>query len=110
MEIGSVKMTSTSALDRVAEAAFGSAARKTNDTAPSGPGDFANLVEQSLAQVNATQTKAEALTHQYQLGQNDVSLEDAMISMQKANISFQTTVQVRNKLVTAYNDIMNMQL
>ena len=39
-----------------------------------------------------------------------VSVEDAMISMQKANISFQTTLQVRNKLVSAYNDIMNMQL
>ena len=39
-----------------------------------------------------------------------VLFEDAMISMQKANISFQTTVQVRNKLVAAYNDIMNMPL
>ncbi len=110
MEIGSVKMVSTAALDRVAEAAFGATGRKTNDTTSAGSGDFANLVQQSLASVNATQTKAEALTHQYQLGQNDVSLEDAMVSMQKANISFQTTVQVRNKLVTAYNDIMNMQL
>ena len=54
--------------------------------------------------------KAESMAHQYQLGQNEVSLEDAMISMQKANISFQTTVQVRNKLVAAYNDIMNMPL
>lgn len=109
MEIGSVKMASTSALDRVADAAFGSAARKSGGASTTG-GDFASLVQQSLGRVDAAQTKAEAMTHQYQLGQNDVSLEDAMISMQKANISFQTTVQVRNKLVTAYNDIMNMQL
>ena len=37
-----------------------------------------------------------------------VSLNDVMIEMQKANISFQTGVQVRNRLVTAYQDIMNM--
>lgn len=108
MEIGSVKMPSTSALDKIADAAFGSTSRKTQGA--SSGSDFASLVAQSLSQVNATQGQAETMTHQYQLGQNDVSLEDAMISMQKANISFQTTVQVRNKLVTAYNDIMNMQL
>jgi flagellar hook-basal body complex protein FliE len=39
-----------------------------------------------------------------------VSLSDTMIAMQKANIEFQTTVQVRNKMVAAYNDIMNMQV
>ena len=110
MEIGSVKMPSTSALDRLAETAFGSGTRKTGGSDAAGSGDFASLVQQSLGQVNATQTQAQTATHQYQLGQNDVSLEDAMISMQKANISFQTTVQVRNKLVTAYNDIINMQL
>ncbi len=73
-------------------------------------GDFASLIAKSLERVNASQTQAETTAHQYQLGQNDVSLEDAMISMQKANIGFQATVQVRNKLVAAYNDIMNMQL
>lgn len=108
MEIASVKMPSTSSLDKIVDAAFGSTSRKA-EGAGSGH-DFASLIQQSLAQVNATQGQAETMTHQYQLSQNDVSLEDAMISMQKANISFQTTVQVRNKLVAAYNDIMNMQL
>jgi flagellar hook-basal body complex protein FliE len=44
------------------------------------------------------------------LGDDTVSLSDTMIAMQKANIEFQTTVQVRNKMVAAYNDIMNMQV
>jgi flagellar hook-basal body complex protein FliE len=101
-------MPPANALDKIADAAFGSAPRKTESTA--GGGDFASLIQQSLAQVNAAQGQADTATHQYQLGQNDVSLEDAMISMQKASISFQTTVQVRNKLVAAYNDMMNMQL
>lgn len=109
MEISTVRMPATNALDKIAETAFSAGAKKA-DTASSGGGDFAGLIQQSLAAVNTTQAQAESLSHQYQLGQNDVSLEDAMISMQKANISFQTTVQVRNKLVAAYNDIMNMQI
>ena len=108
MEISTVRMPVANALDKIAETAFGSA-RKTG-AADAGSGDFAGLIQQSLSSVNATQSQAESLTHQYQLGQNGVSIEDAMISMQKANISFQTTVQVRNKLVSAYNDIMNMQV
>ncbi len=109
MEIGTVRMPAVNALDKVVEAAFGASSRKTEGAA-SGGSDFANLIQQSLAAVNDTQAQAESAAHQYQLGQNNVSLEDAMISMQKANISFQTTVQVRNKLVSAYNDIMNMQV
>jgi len=104
-----VQMIGANALDRVATAAFGVATHR-NQESEAGSGDFAGMIQQSLAQVNNTQATAESLSHQYQLGQNDVSLEDAMISMQKANISFQTTVQVRNKLVAAYNDVMNMQV
>jgi flagellar hook-basal body complex protein FliE len=109
MEIGAVRMPAVNSLDKVVEAAFGPSTRKADSTA-SGGSDFANLIQQSLAAVNNTQAQAESTAQQYQLGQNNVSLEDAMISMQKANIEFQTTVQVRNKLVTAYNDIMNMQV
>ncbi len=108
MEVLKVGMPAANALDKIAGAAFGGPTRKS-EAAGSG-GDFANLIQQSLAQVNHTQSQAETATHQWQLGQGDVSLEDAMIATQKANISFQTTVQVRNKLVSAYNDIMNMQL
>lgn len=104
MEISTVRMPAVNALDK----ALASATKKA-DPSPSG-GDFASLIAQSLERVNATQGQAESMAHQYQLGKNDVSLEDAMISMQKANISFQTTIQVRNKLVAAYNDIMNMPL
>ena len=39
-----------------------------------------------------------------------MNLQDVMISMQKANISFQTVVQVRNRVVAAYQDMMNMQM
>ena len=108
MEIQKVAMPAANALDRIAGTAFGSTARKAEAT--DAGGGFASLIQQSLAQVNGAQAQAETAAHNYQLDRNDVSLEDAMISIQKANIGFQTTVQVRNKLVAAYNDIMNMQL
>jgi flagellar hook-basal body complex protein FliE len=72
--------------------------------------DFAVALKASLDQVNSVQQSSKKLGEQFALGDNSVSLSDVMISMQKASISFQTTVQVRNKLVSAYHDIMNMQI
>jgi len=72
--------------------------------------DFAGALKASLDQVNGTQQKAEQLGQRFAAGDDNVNLSDVMISMQKANIGFQATVQVRNKLVAAYHDIMNMQV
>ena len=47
---------------------------------------------------------------QFVSGESNVDLHDVMISLQKANVSFQSMIQVRNKLVTAYQEIMNMQV
>jgi flagellar hook-basal body complex protein FliE len=78
--------------------------------AATGGADFANVLKSSLDGVNQTQRQAEAMQKAFVLGDDKVSLSDTMIAMQKANISFQTAVQVRNKVVAAYNDIMNMQV
>ncbi|MBI3284463.1 MAG: flagellar hook-basal body complex protein FliE [Burkholderiales bacterium] len=72
--------------------------------------DFADALKASLDQVNESQLSSQQLGQKFALGDDKVSLSDVMISMQKANISFQTAVQVRNKLVSAYHDIMNMQI
>jgi flagellar hook-basal body complex protein FliE len=72
--------------------------------------DFADALKASLDQVSDTQNKAEAMTQRFARGDDSVNLSDVMISMQKASISFQATVQVRNKVVSAYQDIMNMQV
>ena len=72
--------------------------------------DFADALKSSLGQVNQLQQQSEQLGQKFALGDDKVNLSDVMISMQKANISFQETVQVRNKLVSAYRDIMNMQI
>ncbi|BBP03859.1 flagellar hook-basal body complex protein FliE [Sulfuriferula plumbiphila] len=72
--------------------------------------DFADALKSSLDQVNNVQHQSAQLGQRFAMGDDKVNLSDVMISMQKANISFQATVQVRNKLVAAYNEIMNMQI
>ena len=72
--------------------------------------DFAAALKASLDQVNETHDKAVELGKNFSLGDDSVHLSDVMIATQKASLSFQATVQVRNKLVTAYHDIMNMQV
>ena len=78
--------------------------------AATGNVDFANVLKSSIDGVAQAQNTAENMQKAFVLGDDKVSLSDTMISMQKANIEFQTTVQVRNKMVAAYNDIMNMQV
>jgi flagellar hook-basal body complex protein FliE len=89
------------------------AAASGQASAPAGSGgavDFSSVLKGMLDQVNATQQTSEKLAQAFELGEPNVSLTDAMVAMQKANITLQTTIQVRNRLVSAYNDIMNMQV
>ena len=79
-------------------------------TGASGTTDFAAVLKSSLDGVAQMQSHAESLQQAFVLGDNNVNLSDVMINSQKANIAFQTTVQVRNKVIAAYNDIMNMQV
>jgi flagellar hook-basal body complex protein FliE len=72
--------------------------------------NFSDALKASLNQVNETQRSAEKLSKNFVLGDDSVSLSDVMVAGQKSNIAFQATVQVRNKLVSAYQDIMNMQV
>jgi flagellar hook-basal body complex protein FliE len=72
--------------------------------------DFADALKAQLDQVNGAQQKAEQLGQRFTLGDDSVNLSDVMIASQKANIGFQATIQVRNKLVSAYHDIMAMQV
>ena len=73
-------------------------------------GDFAQILQNSIDQVNQTQQQAEGMAANFAAGDGNANLHEVMISLQKANISFQEMVQVRNKLVTAYQDVMNMQV
>lgn len=75
-----------------------------------GPVDFQSALKSSLDQVNQVQLQSQKLAQRFELGDSSVSLSDAMISLQKSSIALQQTVQVRNKLVAAYQEIMNMSV
>ncbi|XYJ11641.1 flagellar hook-basal body complex protein FliE [Telluria sp. B2] len=71
---------------------------------------FSDALKNSLQQVSNSQKHAEELGQRFAMGDDSVSLSDTMIAMQKSSIAFQASVQVRNKLVSAYHEIMNMQV
>ena len=94
------------------QAAQGGAVSKAGNPGVAGIGktDFASVLKSSLDGVSQVQNQAVNMQNAFVMGDDKVSLSDTMIAMQKANIALQTTVQVRNKVVAAYNDIMNMQV
>jgi len=69
---------------------------------------FQQELTQALRGVSDSYNQASDMQKQVQLGNPTVSLEETMVAMQKAQIGFQATMQVRNKLVSAYSEIMNM--
>ena len=71
---------------------------------------FADLLKQSVDRVNETQLEAKRLTTALETGDGDVDLAQVMIAVQKSSLSFEAMVQVRNKLVEAYKDVMNMPI
>jgi flagellar hook-basal body complex protein FliE len=78
------------------------------DAAPAA--SFQSAMAQALKGVSASQLEASRLQREVQLENPSVSLEQTMVAMQKAQLGFQATLQVRNKLVQAYSEIMNMQV
>lgn len=84
--------------------------REPSPAVQAGKVDFADVLKSSLDGVAQAQAKSEAMQKAFVLGDSSVSLSDTMIAMQKSSINFQAAVQVRNKVVQAYNDIMNMQV
>ena len=78
--------------------------------APAAKVNFADALKASLDSVSSSMIKADEMGKSFSMGDDKVNLSDVMISMQKATIAFQATSQVRNKLVSAYHEIMNMQV
>lgn len=74
----------------------------------SGQVDFGALLKQSIDNVNEAQQSAGKLAEAFELGDPKADLAEVMVALQKASISFQAMTQVRNKLVSAYQEIMSM--
>lgn len=110
MEIGKID---TSGIDQVL-AQLRAAASITGGRGPApatvAGGDFGAMLRSAVDQVNGQQQLAKGLARDFELGSKDTGLHDVMVAMQKANVSFQAMVQVRNRLVSAYQEVMNMQV
>ena len=87
------------------------ASGKTADsTTTSGSTDFAQVLKGSIDKVNQTQQGADQMAEKLAAGDTSQNLHEVMIALQTASVSFQEMVQVRNKLVSAYQDVMNMSV
>ncbi len=75
----------------------------------SGP-DFSQLMKDSVNQVNQTQKSAMGMATAFEAGDPSVNLSEVMVAIQKAKVSFTAMTQVRNNLVSAYKEVMNMQV
>ena len=72
--------------------------------------DFSSLLQTSIDKVNDIQQHASNLAARVDASDKNADLGDVMVSLQKANVTFQAMTEVRNRLVAAYQDIMNMQI
>jgi len=79
-------------------------------TQRSGPSDFATLLRQGIDQVNQSQQRATEVADAFARGAPGVELPQVMVQMEKASVSFRALTEVRNRLISAYQDIMNMQM
>ena len=79
-----------------------------NPTGASKVTGFGEMFQQAIGSVNNTQQQANSLATSFEQGDPGVSLAQVMVATQKASVSFQALSQVRNRLVEAYKDVMNM--
>jgi flagellar hook-basal body complex protein FliE len=74
---------------------------------PAGPANFSDSLTQALNSVNDSQNRASDISAAYERGET-IDIAKVMLARQEASVSFEATLQVRNKLLSAYKDIMSM--
>ncbi len=90
--------------------AAGASAKGQHLSAAVGNHGFAEELQASIERINQLQDTARTQVRGFESGNPDIALNDVMVDMQKASLAFEMGVQVRNRLVTAYKEIMNMQV
>ncbi len=73
-------------------------------------GDFSSLLAKSINRIDAMQQSSSNLAEAFEMGDPNVTLPEVMMAKAKAGIAFEGMVQVRNKMVDAYQEIMRMQV
>lgn len=72
------------------------------------PAEFSELLGEAINQVNDNMMTSGKMQEAFQKGESDISMAQLMVQMEKASVSFQAMTQVRNRLLSAYQEIMNM--
>jgi len=90
-----------------AQSQMKSLATKTLET-PGTPQNFTELLQQAVNNVNEIQKESSSLKKSFEMGDPSVDLPQVMMASQKASVAFEAMVQVRNKLLQAYKDVMSM--
>ncbi|HQT42745.1 MAG TPA: flagellar hook-basal body complex protein FliE [Halothiobacillus sp.] len=85
-------------------------AEPTPVTPPAGGDSFSSLLTRAIGQVNDLQHNSSELKTRFELGDPNVDLTQVMLAGQKASLGFNATLQVRNRLVQAYQDVLNMPI
>ena len=93
-----------------ATVASGAVTGQSGTSGAASVGSFADALKTSIDKISDNQNKALGEAHAFEIGAPNVSLNDVMVDMQKANVGLQFGLQVRNKLVSAYNDIMQISV
>jgi flagellar hook-basal body complex protein FliE len=104
MALRSAILEQNSALQRAAGIGGAGAAGAAGGTAPGG---FSDALRSALNSVNEAQSRSSAMTEAYERGET-TDIAAVMLARQQASIGFEATLQVRNRLLTAYKDIMSM--
>ena len=97
-------------MQAMAAQAAGGTETVANQVGAASSGGFASALKASLDKISDDQKTADGEAKAFEVGASNVSLNDVMIDGQKANLGFQFGLQVRNKLVSAYNEIMQMSV
>ena len=79
-------------------------------TQPSGDANFSSLLNQSIDKVNQLQKTSGEMSRAFEMGDPNVTLPEVMIAKSKSGLAFEGMVQVRNKMIEAYHEIMRMQV
>lgn len=108
-QIRSLSAQAGAAVKPVASSAAGLGAAAATGAAAPAPA-FGALLQQGIDAVNKSQQSASALADAWERGTPGVDLAKVMIESQKASVSFRALTEVRNRLVSAYQDIMNMSI
>ncbi len=104
----------TQGLEQMLSALRTTASQAANQSSPaaatSTQTDFADVLKNSIDKVNQVDQQANQMAEKLAAGDTSQNLHEVMMALQTASVSFQEMTQIRNKLVTAYQDVMNMQV